>query len=146
MGQYEAQIGATFGGFAADAVVRYAKDAISLQTFSGSDLPAGYNPDSILQATLANVAALLIAARYKWDRLEGYGGYTYARLANPSDAFPNGFPTIARGISVPPREANATYCEVSQIMHYFLLRSCSMDANLAKGRKTAKSGECRYCG
>jgi predicted porin len=119
MGEYEAQIGATFGGFSADAVVRYAKDAVSLQTFSGSSLPAGYDPDSILQATLANVAAFLAAARYKWDRLEMYGGYTYAQLSNPSDAFPNGFPTIARGIFAPPGEVNATYYDVHQIMHTF---------------------------
>ncbi len=119
MGEYEAQIGATFGGFSADAVVRYAKDAVSLQTFSGSELPAGYNPASILQATLADVAAVLVAARYKWDRAEIYGGYTYARLANPSDAFPNGFHTIARGIFVPPGETNATFYDVNQIMHTF---------------------------
>ena len=119
MGEYEAQIGATFGGFSADAVVRYAKDAVSLQTFSGSEPPAGYNPASILQATLANVAAVLVAAKYKWDRAEIYGGYTYARLANPSDAFPNGFHTIARGIFVPPGETNATYYDVNQIMHTF---------------------------
>src|SRR6516225_5812952 len=87
MGEYEAQLGATFGGFSIDAVVRYAKDAVSLQTFSGSVLPAGYNPDSILQATLANVEAFLVAAKYRWDKLEMYGGYSYARLSNPSDAF-----------------------------------------------------------
>jgi predicted porin len=119
MGLYEAQIGATFGGFSADAVVRYAKDAVSLQTFSGSSLPAGYDPNSILQATLADVAAALVAARYRWDRLEVYGGYSYARLANPSDSFPNGFSTIARGIFVPPGEVNATFYDVNQIMHTF---------------------------
>jgi predicted porin len=117
MGEYEAQIGATFGGFSADAVVRYARDAVSLQTFSGGSLPAGYDPDTILQATLADVAAFLVAARYKWDRLEAYGGYTYARLSTPSDAFPGGFPTIARGIFVPPGEANASYYDINQIMH-----------------------------
>jgi len=117
MGEYEAQVGATFGGFSADIVARYAKDAVSLQTFSGSDLPAGYSPASILQATLANVTAFLVAARYKWDRLEIYGGYTYARLSNPSDAFPNGFATIARGILVPPGEVNSTYYDLNQIMH-----------------------------
>jgi hypothetical protein len=117
MGEYEAQIGATFGGFSADVVARYAKDAVSLQSFSGGDLPAGYVPGSILQATLANVAAVLVAARYRWDRTEIYGGYTFARLANPSDAFPNGFPTIARGIFVPPGEVNATYYDVNQILH-----------------------------
>jgi predicted porin len=117
MGQYEAQIGATFGRFSGDAVVRYAKDAVSLQTFSGFSLPAGYNPNSVLQATLADVAAVLVAARYKWDGLELYGGYTFARLSNPSDAFPNGFPTIARGIFVPPGEANAAYYDMNQILH-----------------------------
>jgi hypothetical protein len=40
-------------------------------------------------------------------------------LTNPSDAFPNGFPTIARGIFVPPGEANATSYDVNQIMHTF---------------------------
>jgi predicted porin len=117
MGQYEAQIGATFGGFSADAVVRYAKDAVSLQSFSGSELPAGYDPNSILRATLANVAAALVAARYKWDQWEIYAGYSYARLSNPSDAFPNGFPTIARGIFVPPGEVNATFYDVNQVLH-----------------------------
>jgi predicted porin len=116
MGQYEAQLGATFGGFSADAVIRYVKDAVSLQTFSGSNLPAGYNPDSILQATLADVGTFLVAARYKWDRWEIYGGYTYARLTNPSDAFPNGFATIARGIFVPPGEVNATYYDSNEII------------------------------
>ena len=117
MGEYEAQFGATFGGLSADVVARYAKDAVSLQSFSGGELPAGYDPGSILQATLANVAAVMIAVRYKWDRTEIYGGYTYARLANPSDAFPNGFPTIARGIFVPLGQVNATYYDVNQILH-----------------------------
>jgi predicted porin len=117
MGEYEAQVGATFGGFSADVVARYAKDAVSLLTFSGSELPAGYNPNSILQATLANVAAALVAARYKWDRTEIYGGYTYARMSNPSDAFPNGFHTIATGIFVPPGEVNATFYDINQVMH-----------------------------
>ncbi len=79
-------------------------------------MPAGYNPASILQATLADVTAILVAARYKWDNSEIYGGYTYARLANPSDAFPNGFATIAPGIFVPPGEANATFYDVNQIL------------------------------
>ena len=93
------------GGFSTDAVVRYAKDAVSLQSFFSRKLifaGCGPIPDSILQATLADVAAFLVAARYKWDDAEIYGGYSYARLANPSDAFPNGFATIASGIVVPP--------------------------------------------
>ena len=117
MGAYEAQVGATFGGLSVDVVARYAKDAVALQSFSGVALPAGYNPDSILQATLANAATVLVGARYKWDRTEFYGGYSYAQLANPSDAFPNGFATIASGIFVPPGEVNATFYDVNEIMH-----------------------------
>ncbi len=117
MGEYEGQVGATFGGFSADAVFRYAKDAVSLQTFSGSGLPAGYDPNFILQATLADVAALLVAARYKWDKTEIYGGYSFARLTNPSDAFPNGFHTIADGIFVPPGEVNAKFYDVNQMLN-----------------------------
>ena len=117
MGEYEAQVGATFGGLSVDVVARYAKDAVALQSFSGVALPAGYNPNSILQATLANAATVLVGARYKWDRTELYGGYTYAQLANPSDAFPNGFSTIASGIFVPPGEVNATFYDVNEIMH-----------------------------
>jgi predicted porin len=117
MGEYEAQLGATFGALSADAVIRYAKDAVSLQTFSGSGLPPGHNPNSILLATLANVTTVLLAARYKWDRTELYAGYSFARLANPSDAFPNGFHTIASGIFVPPSEVNADYYDVNQILH-----------------------------
>jgi hypothetical protein len=107
MGEYEAQIGATFGGFSTDAVIRYTKDAVSLQSFSGSELPSGCNPKLILQATLANVAIVLLAARYKWGRTELYAGYAYARLANPSDAFSNGFHTIASGIFVSAGHVNA---------------------------------------
>jgi predicted porin len=132
MGEYEAQIGTTFGGFSADTVLRYTKDAVSLQSFSGSDVPAGYNPASILQATLANVTAILVAARYKWDNAEIYGGYTYARLANPSDAFPNGFATIAPGIFVPPGEANATFYDVNQILQtVWIGAKYSVRANLS---------------
>ena len=50
-------------------------------------------------------------------QLEVYGGFTYARLSNPSDAFPNGFDTIASGIFVPPSEVNATFYDVNQILH-----------------------------
>jgi hypothetical protein len=47
------------------------------------------------------------------------GGYTYARLTNPSDAFPGGFPTIAEGIFVPPGAVNATDYNVDRILNSF---------------------------
>src|SRR5271157_2866007 len=52
MGEYQAQVGATFGGFSIDGVVSYAKDAVALSSYGGADLPAGYDPNSILKAEL----------------------------------------------------------------------------------------------
>src|ERR1700733_3274369 len=80
MGQYQAQIGATFGGLSVDAVFSYAKDAVTLSSYFDSGLPAGFDPNSILKATLSDNTGLLLGPRYKWDQWEVYGGYTYARL------------------------------------------------------------------
>jgi len=52
MGEYQAQVGATFGGFSIDGVVSTAKDAVALSSYGGADLPAGYDPNSILKAEL----------------------------------------------------------------------------------------------
>jgi predicted porin len=119
MGEYQAQIGATFGGLSVDAVFSYAKDAVTLSSYFDSGLPAGFDPNSILKATLSDNTGLLLGARYKWDQWEVYGGYTYARLTNPSDAFPGGFPTIAEGIFVPPGAVNATNYNVDRILNSF---------------------------
>jgi predicted porin len=119
MGEYQVQIGATFGGFSIDGVVSYAKDAVGLATYAGSGLPAGYDPNSILRGTLSNNTGVLAAARYKWDPFEVYAGYTSSRQANPSDAFANGFETIALGIFVPPGAVNATNFNVNRILNAF---------------------------
>jgi hypothetical protein len=37
--------------------------------------------------------------------------------SNSSDAFPNGFQTIATGIFVPPGEVTATFYDINQVMH-----------------------------
>ena len=85
-------------------------------SYFDSGLPAGFDPNSILKATLSDNTGLLLGARDKWDQWEVYGGYTYARLTNPSDAFPGGFPTIAEGIFVPPGAVNATNYNVDRIL------------------------------
>jgi predicted porin len=119
MGEYQGQIGATFGGFSIDGVVSYAKDAVVLATFAGSGLPAGYDPNAILRGTLSNNAGVLVAARYKWDPFEVYAGYTWSRQANPSYGFPGGFPTIALGIFVPAGFVNSTNYNVDRILNGF---------------------------
>ena len=36
MGEYQAQVGATFGGFSIDGVVSTAKDAVALSSYGGA--------------------------------------------------------------------------------------------------------------
>jgi predicted porin len=119
MGEYQMQIGATFGGLSMDAVASYAKDAVSLSSYAGSGLPAGYDPNTILKATLSNNSGFALGAKYKWDQWEFYSGYTYARLANPSDTFAGGFPTVAAGISVPAGSVNSTNYNINRILNTF---------------------------
>ena len=118
-GEYQSQIGATFGGLSLDAVASYAINAVSLSSYFATGLPAGYDPNSILKATLSNNTGLLVGARYKIDQWEIYGGYTFARLTNPSNPYPGGFPTIAEGIFVPPGAVNATNYNVNRILNTF---------------------------
>ena len=65
-----------------DANYSYAKDAVALSN-STSGAPTPYT----LKATLANVSAEVIGAKYKWHALTVFGGYEHARLTSPSDPF-----------------------------------------------------------
>jgi hypothetical protein len=76
---YQADIGADIGGFSADAIYAYAKDAVALSVFT-SGAPT---PDT-LKATLADINAGVVAAKYKWQALTLFGGYEYAQLSTPS--------------------------------------------------------------
>jgi len=136
MGEYQGQVGATFGGLSIDAILSYAKDAVSQLSYGGSGLPTGYDPNTILKATLSNNTGFLLAAKYKWNPFEVYGGYIYTRLADPSDAFTNGFPTIAQGIFVPPGAVNSTDYNVNRILNTFWTGAqydVSSDLNLSTG-------------
>jgi predicted porin len=114
-GMYQGQLGADFGALSVDGVLSWAKDAVSLSTFGGSNVacltPANcfinvnntyYNPNEILKATLSNNLGGELGAKYKWDPFTFYGGWIYARLMNPSDDYLTGFPTISQGIFIPP--------------------------------------------
>lgn len=81
-GAYQFDLGADYAGFSVDAVYAYAKDAVKLGNYT-SGAPT---PDT-LKATLADVNAGVIAAKYKWNALTIYGGYEYARLSSPSDLY-----------------------------------------------------------
>ena len=114
--QYQAQLGADFGPLSIDGVVSYAENAVSLASYSGAATAcvkgtndcfvsvngALYDPNTVLKATLSNNVGLELAAKYKLGDVTAYAGYLYGRLANPSDGFSGGFPTIAEGIFIPP--------------------------------------------
>ena len=119
MGQYQGQVGFDWGNFSIDAVGNYARDAVSLSSFAGSGLPTGYNPYSILKATLSDNSGALIGARYKWKPFEFYAGASFVRLANPSDNYKQGFDTIAAGIFVPAGFVNATNYNVNRILNTY---------------------------
>jgi predicted porin len=83
---YQFDLGGDFNGFSADAIYAYDKDAVKLGTYGGVP-PAPLAPDT-LKATLADVNAGVVGAKYKWQALTVYGGYEYARLSTPSDLTP----------------------------------------------------------
>jgi predicted porin len=85
-GAAQVDLGADFSGFSVDAIYAYAKDAVKFATYGGSAIPVG-DPTDTLEATLANVNAAVLAAKYKWNALTLFGGYEYSRLSDPSDTF-----------------------------------------------------------
>jgi predicted porin len=101
--QYQAQIGADFGGFSFDAIAGYAFNALNFQTFGGAPTPVGFDPDSIVRATALNTGGVELLGRYKWEKFKFYAGYIHAVSVNPSHPdFANGVSTIAPGIIAPP--------------------------------------------
>jgi predicted porin len=118
-GMYQGQVGADFpnvwgGTLSFDAIGSFAKDAVSLSSFSGSNIVCKtptdcgisinsqfFDVNDVAKATLSNNIGLELLGKYKRDAITVYGGYIYARLMNPSDDYLGGFQTIAQGISVP---------------------------------------------
>jgi predicted porin len=80
---YQLGLGGDWNGFSVDAVYAYAKDAVKLGTYGSNPAPT-YASDT-LKATLADVNAGVVGAKYKWQALTVYGGYEYARLSSPTD-------------------------------------------------------------
>ncbi len=100
--QYQVLVGARFGDLSFDAIGGYAQNAAMLSSYSGAPLPPGYDPNSIVRATLGNTGGLALLARYDWKPFRFYMGYVYSRTGDPTESYPYGFSTIAEGIVVPP--------------------------------------------
>ena len=108
-GAYQFDLGADFAGFSVDGVYSYAKDAVSLSTYSLGTLPKGASVDD-LKATLADINAGIVGVKYVNGPFKAFGGYEYARYTNPTDfyatdAVANGFTTLG-GFHALPGAAN----------------------------------------
>ena len=79
---YQFDLGGDLGNLSIDAIYSYAKDAVTLSNYT-----SGAPTADTLKATLVNINAGVLAAKYKWRALTLYGGYEYARLSSPSDLF-----------------------------------------------------------
>ena len=102
-GMYQFQVGGDYGNLSFDAIYGYSINSVSLATFGGGALPAGFDPDSILKATVHNNQGVELLAQYKWDKFKFYAGYVFGQTTNPSNTnYPNGIQTIAAEIFVPP--------------------------------------------
>jgi predicted porin len=116
--QYQFQLGGDYGKFSIDAIGGWANNAMSLSSYSGGTLPAGYNPDSIVKATLHNNAGIAILARYQWEKFKFYWGYIYANTSNPSNTyFPYGMSTIADGIIVPAGAVTTNTYNIARVQN-----------------------------
>ena len=118
---WQGQIGADFnnlwgGTLSVDFLGDYAQNAVNLSTFTGScstltkgpfvgqtacvsGIPQFYS-NTDLKATLSNNTGFMALAKYKWGPVAVSGGYTWLKLSDPSDTFPDGFKTIG-GWNVP---------------------------------------------
>jgi predicted porin len=93
-------LGADFYGFSVDAIWAYAKDAVALSAYGSAAGPTGVNPlwpTDTLKATLQDISAGVIAAKYKWNALTLFGGYEYSQLSNPTDAWATAAETFGGG-------------------------------------------------
>jgi len=80
-GAYQINIGGTVADFSVDGVYAYNRNAIALSTFAPA-LPANYS-QSNLKGTYANVQAVMLVAKYKYQKLTLSGGYENSRFSNP---------------------------------------------------------------
>jgi predicted porin len=115
--QTQVQLGARFGDLSLDAIGGFARNAALLASYSGAPLPPGYDPNSIVMATLANTGGLALLARYDWKPFRFYMGFIRSRTTNPSGDYPFGLPTIAEGIVVPPGAVTSTAYGVPRLLN-----------------------------
>ena len=116
-GAYQLQVGTDIGKLAFDAIGGFARNAVTLSSFSGVAIPPGFDPNAILRGTLSNTGGIALLTRYNWDPFKFYLGYIYSLTTNPSDDFAGGLPTIASGISVPAGFVTSNQFNVPRVLN-----------------------------
>ena len=64
-GAYQLQVGTDIGKLAFDAIGGFARNAVTLSSFSGVAIPPGFDPNAILRGTLSNTGGIALLTRYK---------------------------------------------------------------------------------
>jgi len=113
--------GGDFGNLSLDAIGGWANNSVSLASYAGGALPAGYDPYSILKATVHDNAGFALMAEYKWDKFKFYASYVFAQTSNPGNtSYPGGLPTvISAGLFVPPGAVTANAYNVPRDQNTF---------------------------
>jgi predicted porin len=113
-GAYQFDAGFDYAGFSFDAIYSYARDAVSLATYSVDPLPKGVTQDD-LKATLADIRGLLAVGKYTWGQWKFYGGYENALFMPPSETYPDGFGSLG-GYTVLPGAVTATAYNIHKVL------------------------------
>jgi predicted porin len=113
-GAVQVDLAGTFGDLNVEGLYSYARDAVSLSSYSASPLPAGVTPDD-LKATLADINGGVFGAKYQWDRTQFFVGYEYAVFSPPSDLYTNGFGSLG-GYTVLPGAVNSTAYVTNKVL------------------------------
>jgi len=114
---YQLLVGTDIGKLTFDAIAGFARNAVTLTSFSGVAIPFGFDPNSILRGTLSNTSGVALLARYNWDPFRFFLGYVYSLTTNPSNDFAGGLPTIASGIFVPSGFITSNQFSVPRVLN-----------------------------
>jgi predicted porin len=116
--QYQGQIGFDYGKFSFDAIGGWAQNSLAFSSFAGATMPAGYDPNSIVRATVSNTGGLELLARYQWEKFRFFWGYIWSNSTNPTEtSYPFGLPSIASGIVVPPGSVTVNNFTVPRVLN-----------------------------
>lgn len=85
-------LGGDFNNLSVDGVYTHLTDQVNLGTYNGP-VPAGL-PNDALKATLSDNDAVMLAAKYQWNKFKFFDGFEWIKYSNPSNPHAGGFTSI----------------------------------------------------